>query len=213
MSGRSTDAGLLFEASDGRRDVTALADVQKAFAEVGAAVWPLDLSRTPEEIRALLRKPSPAEEERKTLLQHFLLPRERLLEIIAAAGREPHVTGGGELVTRVENQGASYPLLHVSDGEADFSRFDRFHRNHSSDGVYIDEIVQVLCGEGLVIRFRRPDGVELTLRVSCPDESAGWLLFYAGDIPHIGSMSDAVRGTKCVVQAIGPPVWNMNYVD
>lgn len=44
---------------------------------------------------------------------HFLLPRERLLEIIAATGRKPNVPGGGELTTSVATHGYTYPHLWI----------------------------------------------------------------------------------------------------
>jgi hypothetical protein len=74
-------------------------------------VWPLDLGSTPEDMRRLLRQPTLTETEALRVRTYFLLPRERLLEIIAAAGRQPNVPGGGELTTFVSNYGYSYPQL------------------------------------------------------------------------------------------------------
>src|SRR5262245_9224648 len=141
------------EFTDGRPPLTAAADVNTALAEVGAGVWRLDLTGARDNVRELLTRPTVTDEEAESLRAHFLLPRERLLEIIAAAGRTPNVAGGGELSTFVTNEGYSYPQLWVVQGNTDFSRFDRFHVNTSDDGVGVDEVLWVISGDGGVITF------------------------------------------------------------
>jgi hypothetical protein len=205
--------GIVLEVSGQRRSVTRLPAIQAALRELGVGIWPLDLSTVPESLRRLLREPSPTGEQKKRLLDHFLLPRERLLETIAEAGRQPHVPGGGELTSRVESHGYSYPQLFVAEAGTDFSRFDRFHVNHSDAGVFVDEVGQMLCGAGFAAHYRRTDGVVFTLRLSCPSPDWGWLITHEGSLPHIGSFSAAAVGTKCVVQVIGPPVWSIHYLD
>ena len=196
---------------DDRPALTAAADVNTALGEVGAGVWRLDLTGARDNVRELLTRPSLTDEESESLRAHFLLPRERLLEIIAAAGRTPNVVGGGELSTFVTNEGYSYPQLWVVQGNADFSRFDRFHVNTSDDGVGVDEVLQILSGAGVVIRLRRPAGDALTLSLDCPDEGSGWLLTYNGGKPHIGSLGSAAPGTKVLAQVIGPARWAIRY--
>ena len=44
--------------------------------------------------RRLLTQPTLTDAEADRVRTHFLLPRERLLEIIEAAGRKPNVPGG-----------------------------------------------------------------------------------------------------------------------
>jgi hypothetical protein len=208
-----TQPGIVLEVRGERRPVTDLPAIQAAMRELGVGVWPLDLSGTPEDLRQLLREPSVTEEEKQRLLDHFLFSRERLLETIAGAGRRPHVPGGGELTTVVESHGYSYPQLFVAEAGADLSRFDRFHVNHSDAGVGVDEIAQMLCGDGFVLHYRRSDGVVFTLRLSCPGQDWGWRTTHDGSLPHIGSFSAASVGSKCVVQVIGPPAWSIHYLD
>jgi hypothetical protein len=147
------------------------------------------------------------------LKARFLLPRQRLLEIIAGAGRTPHVPGGGALTTGVSTHGYSYPQLWVVQGDMDYSRFDRLHVNVSDDGIGVDEVLQVLSGGGVVIHQRRLGGEILTLCLDYPGEDAGWLLTYDGGNPHIGSLSGATPGTKVLAQVIGPVRWGIRYVD
>ena len=208
-----TEHGIVLEVLGERRPVTDVSAIQAAMKELEVGIWPLDLSMVPEDLRLLIRKPAVTEEEKQRLLDHFLFSRERLLETIAEAGRRPHVPGGGELTTLVESHGYSYPQLYVAEAGADFSRFDRFHVNHSDDGVFVDEIAQMLCGDGFVVHYRRTDGVVFTLRLSCPGQDRGWLMTHDGSLPHIGSFSGAAVGSKCLVQVIGPPAWSFHYLD
>ncbi len=209
----TTEKGIRLEFSDHRPPLTAVAEISAVLAEIGAGVWPLDLSDAPEDIQPLPRKPTLTETEAEQVQTHFLLPRERLLEIIAAAGRQPKVPGGGELNTWVSIHNLSYPHLWLKQGEEDFSRFERFHVNSSDDGTAVDEVAQLLWGRGLVIRHLLPSGVALTMRLDCPRELSGWLVTHDGGKPHIGTFSQASPGTKCLVQVIGPAQWVMRYDD
>jgi hypothetical protein len=202
------------EIAPDRPPLTAVSDVNAALAEVGAGAWPLDLDPVPDEIRRLLGRPALTEAEVTRVREHFQLPRPRLLEIIGAAGRSPHVAGGGALTTSVSNQGYAYPQLWVVQGGVDYTRFDRFHVNIADDGTGVDEVLQVLSGRGVVIRLRRPGGAHpLALRLDCPSPAAGWLVTYDGGRPHIGSLSGASSGTTVMVQAIGPARWAVRYRD
>lgn len=203
--------GLRCEVSGSPAAVTGLADVNRELAVVGSRVWPLDLRSAPADVRRLLAKPTLEAVETTRLMEHFLLSRERLLEIIAAAGRAPNVPGGGALSTHVDSHGYSYPQLWLVQDGIDYTRFDRFHVNTADDGTGVDEVMQVLSGAGIAIRHRLPDGKVLALHVDCPGADAGWLVTYDGGHPHIGSLSSARPGTKALVQAIGPPRWSVRY--
>jgi hypothetical protein len=204
-------AGIRLELSDGREPLTALGDIDVALAGTGCRAWPLDLTGAPAPIRRLLARPRVTTDEAARLQAHFLLPRERLLATIEAAGRTPNVPGGGALTTSVSNQGYSYPQLWVVQGGVDYTRFDRFHVNVSDDGVGVDEVLQIVSGGGVVIRQRSPGCATLALRLDCPAPETGWLVTYDGGRPHVGSLSAARPGTKVVVQAIGPPRWALRY--
>jgi hypothetical protein len=209
----TSETGILLKFSDGQPSLTDLEKINTILAKIGSGVWPLDLSGSPDNIQRLLRQPTLTETEAEQVRRNFLLPRKRLLEIIAAAGRQPNVPGGGELTTFVSNYGYSYPRLLIMQGDEDFSRFDRFHVNISEDGIGVDEVAQMLWGRGLVIRHRLPSRVILTMRLDCPSELSGWLITHDGGKPHIGTFSQAASGTKCLVQVIGPAQWEMRYVD
>jgi hypothetical protein len=169
------------------------------------------LSNEPDEIRKLLREPTLTKDESDRLLNHFLLSRERLLEIITGASREPHVPGGGALTTRVLPYKYNYPQLFVVEEGIDYSRFDRFHVNIAGVGTAVDEVAQILSGSGFVNHHSSPNGEILSLHVDCPGEDAGWILTYDGGYLHIGSISGAQPGTKALVQVIGPETWVMRY--
>ena len=204
--------GLRLEASNLGAALTSLADVNRALAVVGSRVWPRHLAGAPAHVRRLLAKASLEDAEVTRVMEHFLLPRERLLEIIGDAGRQPNVLGGGALSTHVTSHGYSYPQLWIVQGNTDYTRFDRFHVNTADDGTGVDEVAQLLSGAGIAIRHQLSDGRVLTLRVDCAGD-AGWLVTYDGGRPHIGSLSGASPGTKMLVQAIGPPRWAVRYTD
>lgn len=205
------EEGIQLEFSDDRLSLTTVVAINAALSEIGTGVWPLDLRGAPDDIRQLLMQPTLTDAEAERLRTHFLLPRRRLLEIMAAAGREPNVPGGGALTTWVSNHDYSYPQLWVVKNDVDYTRFDRFHINVSEDGIGVDEVLQVLAGGGVVIRARRHSGVTLTLRLDCPRADFGWLVTYDGGKPHMGSLSGAKLGTKVMVQAIGPSRWALLY--
>lgn len=194
--------------------VTTYADTVEALARVGAALWPLDLGRAPGGIRNLLQKPSLNEPEAARVRDRFLLPRDRLLEIVSAAGRTPHVPGGGALATLDTTHDVAYPELYQVDAGTDYSRFDRFHVNLSGeDGAAVDEFMQVLSGTGVRFSQRLPRGGDLVLELGCPDPASGWLLTYDGGLQHIGSFSGCATGSKILMQIIGPARWVMRYED
>jgi len=190
------------------------ADIVDALSQVGAGLWPLDLGRAPGDIRDLLQKPSLDEAEAERVRAHFLMPRRRLLEIVNAAGRPPHVAGGGALETLDTTHDVPYPELYQVEAGTDYSRFDRFHVNVSGEeGAAVDEFMQVLAGTGVRFLQRLPRGGALALELSCPDAASGWLLVYDGGLHHIGSFTGCAPGSKILMQIIGPPRWVMRYED
>jgi hypothetical protein len=203
----ATDEGIQLGFSDGRPLLTALVDINRILADIGSHVWPFDLGHAPSEIQRLLQQATLTKAEAEKVEAHFLLPRERLLEVIAGAGRAPHVPGGGALTTEVLTHGYSYPQLYLVQDKVDYSRFDRFHVNVADDGRGVDEVMQVLSGRGIVIVQRLRKASVLTLHLDSP----GWIVTYDGSNPHIGSLTKAEPGTKVLVQAIGPAQWRMRY--
>ncbi len=199
--------------SDGRPAASDLSAVNAGLRQIGSRLWPLDLRGLPSDCRVLLDKPSLSADEVDALMSHFLFSRNRLLELIGKAGREPHVSEGGALSTRVTNHGYDYPQFYLHQPGVDFSRFDRYHCNRAEDGTGVDEVMQMLSGGGFRNFHRLEDGSELTLTLSCPGPEWGWILTYDGAPPHIGSLAEAWPGSKMIVQVIGPPEWVMHYVD
>ena len=192
---------------------TSEADINDALAAVGARLWPLDLGHAPGEVQRLLRKPGLNRAEAERVMAHFLLSRDRLLEIVTAAGRKPHVPDGGALATVDTTHDVPYPELYQVEAGADYSRFDRFHVNRAADGTAVDEFMQVLSGAGVRLQQRLPRGGDLVLDLSCPDPVSGWLLAYDGGRQHIGSFTGCTPGSKILMQIIGPPRWIMRYED
>ena len=191
----------------------ALPDIQAELNQIGVGVWPLRLDDVPDDIRRLLGQANLTDAETARLRDFFLLSRARLLEIVVASGRRPNVEGGGALETSVLNQGDSYPWLLVVQGGVDYTRFDRFHVNISEDGIGVDQVLQMISGQGGVVRVRQTDGTIYNLRLDCPSDSACWMFSYDGGQSHIGSLSSASPGTKLVVQAFGPAQWAIQYTD
>ncbi len=93
------DGEIRLEFSDGRSPPKDFDSVNEALAKYGARIWPLDLKAAPEPIRALLDRVTLTTDESARVRGHFLLSRERLLQLIGEAGRKPQVPGGGELST------------------------------------------------------------------------------------------------------------------
>ena len=191
----------------------ALDDINAVLAPIGARIWHHDWSGLSVELKAFAADPCPSPERAAEVLPHFLLSRERMLEIIAAAGREPHVAGGGELTTVNETFGAKYPQLYVAREGEDYSRFDRLHVNVAADGTPVDNVLQLLSGSGLLVVFRMPSGGIEKLSLCCPAEDSGWLLTLDCAHPFIGTLSSALVGTKVISQAIGPARWRMEHLD
>jgi hypothetical protein len=213
QKGQSVTTSIRLEFEGDRTALTTLPEIQAALQRLGCGVWPLRLDNAPDDVRRLLGQTTLTDNETARLRAYFLLSRERLLEIIAASGRAPNVSGGGALETTVTNEGYSYPQLWVVQGGTDYTRFDRFHVNVAQDGTGVDEVLQVVSGHGVIISARTSDGRAQSLRLACPNDSTGWLVSYDGGQPHIGSLSSATPGTKVVVQAIGPKAWELRYVD
>jgi hypothetical protein len=205
------DEGIRLEFSGDRPPLSSLAEINDVLVEIGSRLWPLDLTGEPKDIQKLIVQPTLSKQDAECLKAHFLLSRERLLEVIQAAGRKPHVPGGGELATFVSPYDYSYPQLFVAEADVDYTRFDRYHVNSADDGTGVDEVAQMLSGRGVLILHRLDDGSVLTLQLNCPGKGSGWLLTHDGAKPHQGRFSSATPGTKMLVQVIGPARWVMRY--
>jgi len=204
---------LRLESSTGDPPLESLEAINDAIKGLGAHIWPLEFGDLPPEIRRLLDQLTLSPAENEQLKSHFMFSRERLLEIIADAGREPHVPGGGALVTHVVSHNYDYPQLYVAESGVDYSRFDRFHVNVADDGSGVDEIMQLLTGGPIIIHLRLPNEDVLRITLHCESEDRGWLVTYDGDKPHIGSLTQAEPGTKALVQVIGTPRWSITYSE
>ncbi len=206
-----TGLRLMIESTD--MSWTAVDDVQEQLRQIGIGVWPLDLRDVPADIRGLLAEENLTDEETARARDHFLLSRERLLDLVAESGRMPNVPGGGAMETNVANQAYGYPQLWVVQGDVDYTRFDVLHVNTSDDGVGVDEVLQMVSGGGVVVRNRRPDGRIYNLRLDCLSADACWMFSYDAGEDHVGSLSSATPGTKLVVQAFGPSEWSLRYTE
>jgi hypothetical protein len=193
--------------------LTDLEAINNFLARHHSKVWPLDLSDLPQEVCIALDTEKLTDQQAEVVMRHFLLSRERLLEVIAECGREPHVPGGGALKTHVMPHDDDYPHLFEIHAGEHITTYDVFHSNHAQDGAGVDEVVQMLRGQGLLMRHRLENGSEWSLRMSCPSPEQGWMSTYEGLHPHIGSPADATPGSKFLVQVIGPPLWTMDYLD
>jgi hypothetical protein len=197
----------------GRPAITDLAEINETLHPVSFRAWPLDVSAAPAAIRDILARPTLTDEEVGAVQQQFLLPRQRLLEIIEAAGRTPQMAGGGEMSTFDATNGVTYPQLYIVEAGADYTRFDHFHVNAITDGPGIDEVMQILCGGGIRVLQHLPGEGEFTVGIDCIPGERGWIVTYDGSRPHIGNCTGVPAGTKILVQAIGPPRWEVRYVD
>jgi len=206
-------SGIRLEREGEQSELTSLEQINAALAPIGTRIWSQDWSGLPNDLKDFLADPNPSPERVAEVMPQFLLSRERLLDVIAQAGREPHVPGGGELTTLDETHGVTYPQLYVARADTDFSRFDRMHVNIGTDDTPVDDVVQLLCGSGLVVHQRLPSGETVKVSLACPSPEAGWLLTVDCSIPFIGSFSAAAAGTKAVSQVIGPARWKMKYLE
>ena len=163
--------------------------------------------------RRLLDERTLSAGETARLREEFLLPRERLLDLIAGAGRKPRVPGGGEMNTLDSTHGVQYPELYLVAPGLDYSRFDRLHVNRATDGTGVDETLQLLSGSGVRIVQSLPRVGDITLFLDCPSPDHGWTVSYPGSHPHIASFTGASEGCKVLMQIIGPSTWTMDYVD
>jgi hypothetical protein len=207
------ETGVRLEFSNGSPAITDVEDINRVLATHGSRIWPIDLRGVPEHVRQLLQQPTLNDAESAQVREHFLLSRERLLDIIREAGRTPQVPGGGSMSTLDSTHGILYPQLYIAEPGVDYSRFDRFHVNISDDGTGVDEVGQVLSGGGMRILQQLPDVGLVTLHIDCIEGETGWIVTYGGAHPHIGSFSRARTGTKALVQVIGPAKWEMKYMD
>ncbi len=208
---QSTAGDLRLEFADGRPSVTSVDEINEALGHVGARIWPIELRSAPIAVQQALNQPTLDDAEVTAVQDHFLLSRERLLEIISEAGRTPQVPGGGEMSTFDSTNGVAYPQLYIVEPGVDYTRFDRFHINTTSDGPGVDEVMQVLSGGGVRILQHLLEGGSFTLHVDCVADERGWIVTYDGGYPHIGSISGGQPGTKVLVQVIGPARWEMRY--
>jgi hypothetical protein len=207
------DEALQLEQADGHRSPVTLGDANEVLGRYGARLWPLDLSAAPEAQRRLLGRPVLSPSENAAVLDHFQLTREQLLALIAEAGRAPGTPGGGEMSTLDTTHGVPYPELYLVEPGTDYSRFDRLHVNHTTDGTGVDETLQLLAGANVRFVHSMPGVGRMTLYLSCPAPDHGWTLSYSGAHAHIASFTDCTEGTKILMQIIGPARWIMDYVD
>lgn len=205
----SSNLRLSFPGQD--QTLTELEAINATLRGVGSEIWPLETGAAPEEICALLETPSLDKLQSQRVMDYFLLPRERLLDIVVAAGRTPRTERGGSLTTTDKTHDVVYPQLYQVLEGVDYTRFDRFHVNRSLSGTGVDEVMQILCGRGVILRQQLSSGDTLRLEIDCPPDQ-GWILTYDGDLPHIGSISGASLGAKILMQVFGPTEWEMHYV-
>lgn len=208
----ASSEGLQLEDRRGRRSAATMDEVNEVLARYRARLWPLDLSGVTTEHARLRAQPALSASETTTLREHFLLPRERLLALIAGAGRAPQVAGGGELHTVDTTHDVHYPELYLVAPGVDYTRFDRLHVNHAADGTGVDETLQLLSGGGVRFVHTTPDAGTVTVLLDCPSTDQGWTMSYSGAQPHVASFTGASEGTKILMQIIGPPRWTMDYV-
>lgn len=191
--------------------VTNITEINRALAPFGSRIWSLDYTNLSNDVRKLLNQVTLDTPELTRVRDYFLQSREQLLQIIEKAGRTPQIQGGGEMGTLDLTHNVTYPELYIVVPGVDYSRFDRFHVNVSSDGTGVDEVMQVLSGGGVRLLQHLPDRGLVTLEIDCPNDESGWVLTYSGAYPHIGSISGAQEGTKVLMQVIGPSQWEMKY--
>jgi hypothetical protein len=207
-----TNGGLQLEDAGGKRSGATTHDVNDVLARYGARLSPRDLSDVPREQRRLLARSTLTASETAALRDRFLLPRDRLVQLIEEAGRAPQVAGGGELQTVDTTHDVHYPELYLVAPGVDYTRFDRLHVNHATDGTGVDETLQLLSGGGVRFVHTTPELGTVTLLLDCPSPDHGWTMSYSGARPHVASFTGASDGTKILMQIIGPSRWTMDYV-
>jgi len=205
--------GIRLDFAQGRTTITDLAEINSTLHPIGFRAWPIDLTAASEALRPLLARPTLTDADVAMVRDHFLLSQEQLLTLIAEAGRTPQVPGGGEMTTLDATNGVTYPQLYLVEAGVDYSRFDRFHVNSSAEGPGTDEFMQILSGGGIRVLQHLPGEGEFTVTFDCVGDERGWMVTYDGGRPHIGSFTGAETGTKILVQVMGPPSWEMHYVD
>ena len=210
---QTSETGIRLFQPFGDSVITDPSEINLSLAPYGSRIWALDLSKPPDDVRQLLNQVALDTAESVRVRDHYLLSRERLLEIIGKAGRTPQVPGGGELNTLDLTHNVPYPELYIVVPGIDYSRFDHFHVNRTPEGVGVDEVMQLLSGGSVRILQHLPDRGLVTLEIDCLDEKHGWLITYDGSYPHIGSISGARDGTKVLIQVIGPAQWEMTYEE
>lgn len=208
----ANETGVRLIHSDERPAITDPAEINRALSSYGSRIGPLDLRHSPDDIGNLLDQVTLDASESARVRDHYLLSRERLLEVIDEAGRSPQVSGGGAMSTLDRTHNVAYPELYIVVPGADYSRFDTFHVNESPEGIGVDEVMQVLSGGGVRLLQRLPREGMITLEIHCRDEHSGWIVTYDGAYPHVGSISGARDGTKVLMQIIGTAQWEMKYV-
>jgi len=97
---------LRLEREGEQADLFSLEEINALRAPIGTRILAQDWSRLPDDLKDFLTDPDPLPERIAEVMPRFLLPRERLLEVIAQAGRQPHVPGGGEML-ELTGQGGS----------------------------------------------------------------------------------------------------------
>jgi len=204
--------GLTLEFSNSPEVLTDPDPINEIIGPYGASIWPIPFADLDPKTRDLIQKKALSPDEVNRLERSLLLSREELLKVIEKAGRDPQIPGGGSLQTKEVNSGMTFPSLLLAEEGADYSQFDKFHLNLAADGTGVDEILQMLSGDGFRLIYRLPDETILTLTLSCTTNDSGWLLTHAGPHPHMGSMSRASSGTKILGQVIGPAEWEMKFV-
>jgi hypothetical protein len=207
------DNGIRLERESKQGGLFSLEEINAILAQIGTRIWAQDWSGLSDDLKDFMADPDPSPERIAEVMPRFLLPRKRLLDIIAQAGRQPHVPGGGELTTLDETHGVTYPQLYVARAGVDFSRFDRMHVNIGTDDTPVDNVAQLLCGSGMVLHHLLPSGERVKVSLACPSPEAGWLLTVDCALPFFGSLSAAPVGTKALSQVIGSARWKMVYVE
>lgn len=206
-------AAIRLEFASGRAGSGEPEEINEVLHRIGFGAWPMEVNGAPPAVGQLLAQPTLTVEEGQEVQRQFLLPRERLLEIITAAGRTPQVPGGGDLGPFDATNDLAYPQLYVVEEGVDYTRFDTFHVNTNPGGPGIDEVMQLLVGGGFRLLQHLPGEGEFTVTFDGGADGTGWTITYDGGRPHIGSLTRARPGTKLLVQAIGPPRFQVTYVD